>query len=58
LSATGGAGALLSKFIKSAKMIAYEDLETEAIRELEVENFPAIVAYDSKGESIYKNVEC
>ena len=50
----GGAGALLSKCIVSAKMIAYEDLGTEAIRKLEVVDFPAIVAYDSAGNSIYE----
>lgn len=53
-SAIGGAGALLSKSIKRCELIAYEDLGTEAIRKLTVENFPAIVAYDSKGNSIYK----
>ncbi len=50
----GGAGALLSKFITKAEIIAYEDLGTEAIRRLEVKDFPAIVAYDSFGESVYK----
>jgi fumarate hydratase subunit beta len=54
LSATGGAGALLSKHIIAAKVIAYEDLGAEAIRELEVVDFPAIVAYDSRGNSIYQ----
>lgn len=53
LSAIGGAGALLSKFIVKAEIIAYEDLGTEAIRKLVVENFPAIVAYDAAGQSIY-----
>ncbi len=50
----GGAGALLSKFIKGCRVIGYEDLGTEAIRELVVEDFPAIVAYDSEGNSVYK----
>ncbi len=50
----GGAGALLSKFITKAEIIAYEDLGTEAIRRLEVKDFPAIVAYDSFGDSVYK----
>lgn len=50
----GGAGALLSKFIKNCRVIGYDDLGTEAIRELVVENFPAIVAYDSEGNSVYK----
>lgn len=49
----GGAGALLSKFITSAEIIAYEDLGTEAIRKLEVVDFPAIVAYDACGETVY-----
>jgi fumarate hydratase subunit beta len=56
LSATGGAGALLSKNIVSAKIIAYEDLGTEAIRELEVIDFPAIVAYDAAGNTVYREV--
>jgi fumarate hydratase subunit beta len=54
LSTIGGAGALLSKHIVSAEVIAYEDLQTEAIRKLQVVDFPAIVAYDSHGNSVYK----
>jgi len=54
LSTIGGAGALLSKHIVSAEVIAYEELGTEAIRKLEVVDFPAIVAYDSYGNSVYK----
>jgi fumarate hydratase subunit beta len=54
LSTIGGAGALLSKHIVSAEVIAYEDLQTEAIRKLQVVDFPAIVAYDSYGNSVYK----
>ena len=54
LSTIGGAGALLSKHIVSAEIIAYEDLGTEAVRKLEVVDFPAIVAYDSCGNSAYK----
>lgn len=54
LSTIGGAGALLSKHIVSAEVIAYEDLGTEAIRKLEVVDFPAIVAYDCYGNSVYK----
>jgi len=54
LSAIGGAGALLSKHIVAAEVIAYEDLGTEAIRKLEVVDFPAIVAYDSYGNTVYK----
>ncbi len=56
LSAIGGAGALLSKHIVSAEVIAYEDLDAEAIRRLEVVDFPAIVAYDANGETVYKEV--
>lgn len=52
--AIGGAGALISKSIKSAEVIAYEDLGAEAIRRLEVEDFPAIVVIDSKGNSLYR----
>lgn len=54
LSTIGGAGALLSKHIVVAEVIAYEELGTEAIRKLEVVDFPAIVAYDSYGNSVYK----
>ncbi|HIJ54399.1 MAG TPA: TRZ/ATZ family protein [Planctomycetes bacterium] len=54
LSTIGGAGALLSKHIVSAEVIAYEDLGTEAIRKLQVVDFPAVVAYDCNGESVYK----
>ncbi len=50
--ATGGAGALLSKHIKSAEIVAYEDLGPEAIRRLYVENFPVIVANDIYGKDI------
>ncbi len=56
LSTIGGAGALLSKHIVASKVIAYEDLGTEAIRELEVVDFPAIVAYDCHGDSVYKSI--
>ncbi len=52
LCALGGAGALASKCIKSAKVIAYEDLGCESVKELEFEDFPLIVAIDSKGNSI------
>jgi fumarate hydratase subunit beta len=54
LSAIGGAGALLSKHIVASEVIAYEDLGSEAIRKLEVVDFPAIVAYDSAGGTVYK----
>ena len=53
-AAIGGAGAIYQKSIKSAKVLTFEDLGTEAIRRIEVENFPCIVAIDSFGESIYK----
>lgn len=54
LAAVGGAGALLSKCIKSSKVIAFDELGTEAVREMYVEDFPAIVAIDSEGNNIYK----
>ncbi len=54
LAAVGGAAALIAKSIKRARIIAFEDLGTEAIRELEVENFPAIVVNDTKGNDLYK----
>ncbi len=53
-SAIGGAGALLSRHIKAAQIIAYEDLQTEAVRKLTVEDFPLVVAYDSVGGCVYK----
>lgn len=52
-AAVGGAGALLSKKITSSKIIAYEDLGTEAIRELYVEDFPVIVVIDRTGNNLY-----
>jgi fumarate hydratase subunit beta len=54
LSTIGGAGALLSKHIVTAEVIAYEDLGAEAVRKLKVVDFPAVVAYDCYGNSIYK----
>ena len=54
MAAVGGAGALLSKAIKHAEVVAYDDLGTEAIRKLEVENFPAIVVIDSEGHDLYQ----
>lgn len=50
----GGAGALLSKHITKSDITAYEDLGPEALRLLEFEEFPAIVAYDSHGKSVYQ----
>lgn len=55
-AAVGGAGALLSKSIKASEVIAYDDLGTEAIRKLEVENFPVIVVIDSEGNNLYETV--
>lgn len=53
LAAIGGAGALLSKCIKKSEVIAYEDLGTEAIRKLEVENLPIIVVIDDEKTNLY-----
>ena len=57
LSAIGGAGALYANCIKSFETAGYEDLMAEAIYKLEVENFPAVVAVDSKGNSIFQENE-
>jgi fumarate hydratase subunit beta len=56
LATIGGAGALLSKHIVAAEVVAYEDLGTEAIRRLEVVDFPALVAYDSAGGCVYDKI--
>lgn len=53
-AAVGGAGALLSKCIKKAEVIAYDDLGTEAIRKLEVENLPVVVVIDKDGNNLYE----
>jgi len=53
-AAVGGAGALLSKSILSSEVLAYEDLGTEAIRRLEVKDFPVIVVIDSEGNNLYE----
>lgn len=53
-AAVGGAGALLSKCILSSEIVAYEDLGAEAIRKLEVKNFPVIVVIDSQGNNWYE----
>jgi fumarate hydratase subunit beta len=53
-AAVGGAGALLSKKIVKSTVIAYDDLGTEAIRELEVKEFPVIVVIDSQGNNLYE----
>ena len=55
-AAVGGAGALLSKCIKKAEVIAYDDLGTEAVRRLEVEKFPVIVVIDAQGRNLYEEV--
>ena len=54
LAAIGGLGALLSKRVVSAEVIAFEDLGTEAVRKLDVEEFPLIVAIDSYGNSLFE----
>lgn len=53
-AAVGGAGALLSKCIKKSEVVCYEELGAEAIRKLEVEDFPAIVVVDSQGNNLYE----
>jgi fumarate hydratase subunit beta len=54
LGATGGAGALISRAIKAAEVIAYQELGPEAIRRLVVENFPAVVINDTRGGDLYE----
>ncbi|WMJ85426.1 Fe-S-containing hydro-lyase [Anaerocolumna sp. MB42-C2] len=56
-AAVGGAGALLSKKIKKSALIAYDDLGTEAIRKLYVEEFPVIVVIDSSGNNLYETAQ-
>jgi len=53
-AATGGAGALIAGSVRSARVIAFDDLGTEAIRELRVENLPLIVAIDAHGGNLYE----
>lgn len=53
-AAVGGAGALLSKAIVSSEVIAYDDLGTEAVRKLEVKDFPVIVVIDAEGNNLYE----
>ncbi|MGI6562163.1 MAG: Fe-S-containing hydro-lyase [Clostridia bacterium] len=55
--ATGGAGALISKCVKKAEVIAFDDLGTEAIRRLYVEDLPVIVLIDCKGNKLYKEFD-
>ena len=54
-AAVGGAGALLSKAIVSSEIVAYEDLGAEAIRKLEVKDFPVIVVIDKNGNNLYES---
>ncbi|MGB9553927.1 MAG: Fe-S-containing hydro-lyase [bacterium] len=54
LAATGGAGVLLARAVKSSRVVAYEELGAEAIRELEVEDLPLIVAVDPQGRDLYQ----
>lgn len=53
-AAIGGAGALLSKCIKKSEIVCYEDLGAEAIRKIEIENFPVIVVIDKDGNNLYE----
>lgn len=53
-AAVGGAGALLSKCIKKSEIVCYEDLGAEAIRRIEVENFPVITVIDRNGNNLYE----
>ena len=55
-AAVGGAGALLSRSITKSEVIAYDDLGTEAVRRLEVKDFPVIVVIDSRGKDLYESV--
>lgn len=54
LAATGGAGALIARSIKKAEVVAYEELGAEAVRRLEVEDFPAVVINDIYGGDLYE----
>jgi fumarate hydratase subunit beta len=54
MAAIGGAGALLSKCIKKAEVVAYDDLGTEAIRKLQVEELPVVVVIDKDGNNLYE----
>ena len=55
LAARGGAGALMGSCVKAARIVCYEDLGCEAIRELKVENMPLTVVIDSQGNDLYKS---
>lgn len=52
--AIGGCGALLSKCIKKAEVVAYPDLGPEAVHRLEIENFPVVVVIDAQGNNLYE----
>jgi fumarate hydratase subunit beta len=54
-AAIGGAAALMARCVKSAKLIAFEELGTEAVRELSLEKLPVVVAIDSRGTNLYDN---
>ena len=54
MAAVGGAGALLSKCITKSEIVCYEDLGAEAIRKIEVKDFPVIVVIDSEGNNLYE----
>ena len=53
-AAVGGAGALLSKCITKSEIVFYEDLGAEAIRKIEIRDFPVIVVIDSQGDNLYE----
>lgn len=53
-AAIGGAGALYSKCVEACKVIAFDDLGCESVKELKIKDFPLLVAIDSKGNSLYK----
>ncbi len=53
-AAVGGAGALISKCVKKSEVICYDDLGTEAVRRMEVENFPMVVVIDAEGNNLYE----
>ena len=53
-AAVGGAGAILSKCILSSEIVAYEDLGTEAVRRLAIQDFPVVVVMDALGNNLYE----
>ena len=53
-AAVGGAGAILSKCILSSQLVAYEDLGTEAVRRLTIQDFPVVVVMDAFGNNLYE----